>query len=251
MKNMTKTILKGVFAVALLASFSSEAFAAPVILPTSVIEITDTTAVLRGYVQNPDERSVVWFEWSDASSVAAPMSAGMREYYGDGFFYARLNGLTPGVTYSYHAVVKGAGATVYSPTLSFKTKGTTSVSSTVNSGGEPLGTGPLQNGNDTTINNSGSKSVVAEKKTAAVVTAAKEKKEVKVAPTPTDGFTNGNSAAIIGVGNGLLPTTLIGWVALLIAILVAVLIAHMIVASLENRRKERESKNLEEETETE
>ena len=220
-----QTIRAGVIAGVVFFAFAESAFAAPVLLPTSVTNITDTSAVIKDYLQNESEITVVWFEWSEASSSAAPTVVGMDNFFGSGFFGVSLRELSPNTVYSYRAAVRRGGATIYSPTMSFKTLGNGSGGSSASSGA--LGLGSM-------ISSPAPTTVV-------VQTPAQTKVEtpvVKVKSTPTpkaDGFTNGNAAAEIGVGNGIFPTTLIGWILLLIAILVAVLVADMIYRSFEKR----------------
>ena len=65
-----------------------------------------------------------------------------------------------------------------------------------------------------------------------------------------EGFTRGNTAAVIGTEGDLLPHTLIGWVLLIIVVLVAVLVANMIYAAPEKRRKAREEEEKKKEGES-
>lgn len=214
-----------VLGVALFAFASNALAAAPVLLPTSVTEITSTSAVLRVYAESPRENrenSVVWFEWSEASRASTPTVFAMRAFSGAGFFDARLEGLTPGVAYSFRAAARGGTETVYSPFLTF---------TTLTSNPTPAVTQPVVT--QTPI----SKTVQTKKQT--VQTVAVKKATVATVATK-ESSTNGNSAAAIGAGNSLFPNTLIGWVVLLVVILVVILLGHMLYEAPEKRRKERE-----------
>lgn len=228
-------------------AFTGEVFAAPTLLPTSSLEISSTGATIRAYVQNPGESSVVWFEWSEASSVAAPTVVAMSNFFGDGFFAARLDGLTPGIIYSYRAVVKSGGATVYSPTASFRTLGGSSATATTASSQGPLGLGPIS---DTTATPVVTQPVVSQtSKSATKTVIVKKSTDTTSLSDTTSGAvnksnTNNNMASVIGAGNGVLPDTLVGWVALIIATLVAVLLVVMISESSERRKKVRVMKKI-------
>ncbi|MBI5400567.1 MAG: hypothetical protein HZB12_00410 [Candidatus Yonathbacteria bacterium] len=243
-----QTIRAGVIFGVALCAFAGEVFAAPTLLPTSVIEITGGSAVLRGYAQSSDVNSVVWFEWSEASSNSAPAVLGMRGFYGDGFFSARLDGLNPGGTYSFRAVAKGGGATIYSPVTSFKTLGGSSTSIAGASSQGSLGTGTLSgadtassaNSGQTSSSNTQTQKVVSAKKNTAVVAVAKKTTTIassNVSNNANAVTANGNTASVIGAGDSMFPDTLIGWMALIIAVLLVVLIVHMIYGQGEERRK--------------
>lgn len=227
-----QTIRAGAVLGVALFAFASNAFAAtPVLLPTSVTEVTGTSAVLRDYVQSYGENSVAWFEWSEVTSMSAPTVFAMRGFYGDGLFEARLEGLNPGVTYSFRAAARAGGVTVYSSALTFTT----------------LTSKPVPVVSQSVTQTSVSKTV--QPKTQTVQTVAV--KQATVATTPIkEGFTNGNSAAVIGAGSTLLPSTLLGWVSLLVAILFVVLLGHMIYEAPEKRKKAREDEEQRARTES-
>ena len=82
--------MTAVLGIALFA-FVSEVFASPILLQPSVVEVTGTSAVIRGYLQNNCKRTLVRFEWSEASSVSAPAVVGLKDTFFDGFFTARLD----------------------------------------------------------------------------------------------------------------------------------------------------------------
>ncbi|MBI5798686.1 MAG: fibronectin type III domain-containing protein [Candidatus Yonathbacteria bacterium] len=247
------TIRVSMIAGIALFAFVDSAFAAPALAPAAVSSITETSATLTGYVSNQWKNSVVWFEWSEANSSSAPSTVALQSVYNEGTFRYTLKGLTPSTVYSYRAVAMEGGATVYSTTASFKTQSligsATAVTTYQSNQTAPLGLGPIANPQTystqtatqfpTTNKNTNTNYVV-------------ETKNVVVPAETKDGFTNTNTAAVIGAGNGMLPTTLIGWLLLIISVLVAVLIADMIYKSAEKRKKAREEKEREEaEAETE
>lgn len=231
---------------AIFFAFAGEVFAAPTLLPTSSLEITNTSAVVRGYVQNPGELAVVWFEWSESSSAATPTVVAMSNFFGDGFFAARLDGLTPGVTYSYRAVAKSGGATVYSPTASFRTLGGSPATATTTPSQGALGGASLVDTpsiGSTQTTSSQASSAPIQTQPVVVSQAKKSTPKAVVAKNSTSvtssNNTNNNMASVIGAGNGVLPGTLIGWVALIVATLVVVLLMVMILESTERRKKMR------------
>lgn len=113
-----------VLGIALFA-FVGEVFAAPVLAttPTETVQITETSATLVGYVENPYKTSLVWLEWSENSSMAPLTVAGMTRVFDKGFFKASIYNLKIDTTYYYRAVASEGGTTVYSPIISFRTKG--------------------------------------------------------------------------------------------------------------------------------
>lgn len=252
MKNIYKTIQKGVLLGVALFAFAGEVFAAP--MPAETFQLTETSVTLSSFVDNANKMvsSVVWFEWSENPSLSPLTTAGMSKVFDRGFFNARIYSLKPGTTYYYRAVVVESGATSYSPIASFTTKGgalapvTTTISYANNSIGNtapvPTQTSSVQTQTQTTTQ------VPIKKKTTSVATVKKAAPAVASA-TQDDGFTNrsANTAAAIGAGDGILPGTLVGWLALIVAILAAVLLGQMIYESSEKRKKVRLAKKLAEE----
>lgn len=250
-KIISKTIrVAAVTSVALLA-FTGEVFAAPTFLPTSSLEITNTSAAVRVYIENPNELAVVWFEWSEASSILAPEVVAMSNYFGSGFFAARLDGLKPGTTYSYRAAAKSGGATVYSPVASFKTTGAAPLTTTTTSSQTALGGAALSGDTVSTDTNSQVSSVPAQAQPVASQTTRSATKTATVknsASTVSSNSakndvaklgTNNNTASVAGTGSDILPSTLIGWVAFITMALFVVLLMVMIFESTERRKKVR------------
>ncbi|TAN37199.1 hypothetical protein EPN27_00015 [Patescibacteria group bacterium] len=262
---MNKTISKTIRVIAVTSvaifAFTGEVFAAPTFLPTSSLEITNTSAVVRVYIENPNELAVVWFEWSEASSVLPPEVIAMSNYFGSGFFAARLPDLKPGTTYSYRAAAKSGGATVYSPTASFKTTGAAPVTTTTGSSQVALGGASLSGGSV----NTDTPSAVSTQNVTSQVSSDSAQSQPVASQTTTRSSTktiatknetntvsvnsaksdttklgaNNNTASVAGSGSDLLPSTLIGWVALIVATLFTVLLIVMIFESTERRKKVR------------
>lgn len=264
-KIISKTIRMMAFAGVTLFAFTGEVFAAPTFLPTSSLEITNTSAVVRAYIENPDEPAVLWFEWSEASSVLPPEVVAMSSYFGSGFFAAHLKGLKPGTTYSYRVAAKSGGATVYSPVSAFKTTGATTVTTTTTSSQAPLGgasisgspvntdaTSAVSTQNTTSQASSGSTQAqpVASQSTRNTTKTVATKNSTNTAyPNSVKSDTaklgtNYNTASVAGSGSELLPGTLIGWVALIIVALFVILLMVMIFESAERRKKVRVMKKL-------
>lgn len=235
-------------------AFVGNVFASPTILPVAVTNITGESANLEGYVANGGANSIVWFEWSEGASQAAPNIVARQGLYGGSFFRYTLRDLTPGVVYSYRSAVLDDGVTTYSPTGSFRTpvKTGTVSSQTIYQNGQTSGALGIVPYNQTNVSsgvttqaptqtqtqtngsantNTNTTVVIEKKNTVATTTVVK-----------TDGFTNNNSASVASLGGGVLPSTLIGWVALLIAILIMVLVAVMIYEAGEKRRSAEEQK---------
>lgn len=254
MKNYIKTIRAVVILGALMLAFTGEVFAAPEFLPNSVANITGNSAEIRAYIQNYGEPSVVWFEWSEAVSSQAPAVIGMNNYFGSGFFTAKLSNLTTGVTYSFRSAVKWRGQTFYSPVTSFVATNST-VSGAVSAQGA-LGTGTMYNSQ---TNNSSAPAVtnqtpapstqtqtVTQTKKVAVAPVVSVKKTVSTTETKIASNTknttstqnaNTNMASVFGAGDGLMPTTLVGWLILVISALVVVLLINMISEQNNKRKK--------------
>lgn len=219
-----------VLGIALFA-FASEALAAPMLTPVTVTRITDNSATIIGHVSNPQKNSTVWFELYN--NYNSPTAVAVQGIWNEGTFEWNLRDLNPGQTYSYRSVAMEGGATVYSPVSSFTTSTPKPTSVTV------------------TYQSNSSVVTPAPKVTQAVAPVVVVKQTATTTPVVTkDGFTNGNTATVIGAGSDIFPTTLIGWIALLISILVAILVGRMIYESTEKRKKEDE-KELEENVETE
>lgn len=254
MKNTFKTIRTVAVAGIAFFAFAQSAFAAPVITPVVVTDITGTSANLDVYISNPGKNTCAWFEWTAGSSMSSGTPVGRQCFYGDGYIKTTLTSLAPGATYSYRASAIEGGVIVSSPVSSFTTTGLGGLTSAASSGTSapaPVSSqtnttqSPAQISYTNTSVYTNTAPAPAQKKT---VTTSSVKQVAATVPTPgADGFTNGNSAAIIGAGNSILPTTLIGWIGLLIMTLIAVILGHMIYESAEKRREERERKEKEEE----
>lgn len=219
-----------VFGVALF-SLANTAFAAPALTPVTVTDMTTDSAKIVGHVFNPYKNSTVWFEIFN--NGGSPTTVAVQTLWHEGRFEWILRDLAPGQTYSYRSAAMENGTTIYSPTSSFTIPLTKPVA--------PITIALESNTISTT------KTTVV--KNTEVVTPKKEGTAPVVAIAPKEGFTNSNSAAIIGAGNGMLPATLIGWILLLIVTLVAVLVGHMILVSIERRKKPHHEDEVENETE--
>lgn len=240
-----------VLGIALLA-FAGEVFAAPTLTgPTETVQVTETTATLVGNVENPYKTSLVWFEWSDNSSLYSFTTIGMTRVFDRGFFRAYLSNLNPGTTYYYRSASSEGGTTVYSPIISFRTKGgtTATVAQTVTYQNATVvnssATAPVTTQTATVV------SAQTKKSTTSTVVAKKTTTVAKTA-TSTQGLVreNNNIAAVIGAG-GILPGTLIGWIALLIALLIVILLSLKIYETSEKRKKAHKVKKPQEEEEEE
>ena len=229
-----QTIRAGIIVGVAFFAFVDSAFAMPMLTLVSVSHLTGTSATITGHVSDPYNTSTVWFEWGVGSYVYNPTTVAVQGIYGDGSFEWNLQNLVPGQTYSYRSAAMEGGMLVYSPVSSFVTPITTSQSVVVSS--QSGSTSFHSNGNPTTV--------APAQAAPAVVSPIKQ--VAPAASTEDNGFTNNNSAAVIGAGDGMLPTTLLGWLALIIAILVMVTVAHMIYEAPEKRKKALAEKKEEE-----
>ncbi len=230
-------------------AFTSTAFASVILVPSAATEVTKTTAIINGQIINPHNDSYVWFEWADNASLNSSVMAGKQSFYGGRSFETTLEGLNPGTTYYYRVIAVSkpvlgeAGDPIYSSVTSFKTASdhvaTTSGSSVTNSGSTQGGT---TNSNTTTSTKSSTGGSV--KNTNSSVSTEKKNISKVGATTATDGFDNDNAngASVLVAGDGVLPTTLAGWVALFIAVFVAVLLVRMIYEESEKRKKAQAAK---------
>ncbi|MCK9345125.1 MAG: hypothetical protein M0P64_03330 [Candidatus Pacebacteria bacterium] len=209
-------------------AFASDALAAPVLTPATATRVTENSATIIGHVSNPQKNSTVWFELFNKSGAVTAVA--VQGIWNDGTFEWNLRDLNQGETYSFRSAAMEGGVTVYSPTSSFTT--------VVPKVAVPVTTTTSPSGVSTPTS--------ATKTTKAVETTTVEKKATATPVVTSEGFTNNNSAAIIGAGSGLFPTTLIGWIILIIAILAVVLLGQMVNESIEKRKKIAEEKKKEE-----
>lgn len=216
--------------------FVHDVFAAPALTPATAIRITENSATLVGHVANPYKSTAVWFEVSEGTGSFTTVGVQPPLYDGGTSvtFEYLLRDLKQGQTYSYRSVAMEGGVTVYSPTGTFTTVVPKTIEQTV----------VVSSGTKATQTTS---SAVKTQEVKTNTTAGN--KGATTTPVTTEGFTNTNSAALIGVGSGLLPTTLIGWIVLLIAILVVVILFHMVQESFEERKRVIEEKKRKEEEE--
>lgn len=223
-------VVLGIALFALFFSFASDVLAAPILTPVTVTRITGNSATIIGHVSNSQKNSTVWFELDNNGGVST--SVAMQGIWNEGTFEWNLRDLNPGQTYSFRAWATEGGVTISSPTSSFTTSVPKPATSTMIS---------YQS------NSSVATTVPAPKATQTVAT-----KQVTTTPAVTkEGFTNGNSATIIGAGDGMLPSTLIGWIALIISIFIMILVAHMVYEAPEKRRQNLRDGNKPEEGEEE
>lgn len=215
----------------------SDVFAAPILTPASATHITENSAKLVSSVSNPHKSTAVWFELIDGAGASIAVGA-QPPLYDNGInvnFEHSLYSLNPGQTYKFRSVAMEGGVTVYSNPSSFTTKSPKTTVVTIVS--QPN----LQT--VTSSSNTPASKTTVTKSTQEVTPTATSKQTTTTAPTATvvteEGFTNRNSATVIGSGSDIFPSTLIGWLLLLLAILVVVLIGRMIFESTENRRKTR------------
>src|SRR3989344_6722657 len=250
---LISTIRIGAVAVLALSLFVNEAFAAPVLTHTAEKEILETSATLVSRVVNPvRHNTTVWFELGETPTPTNIV--GMRDVYWEAFFEGHISGLKPGTTYYFRAVAVEGGSTVYSPVSSLVTRGG-AVSNSVNNS---VQMNSVSAGVSTGVANTTSATVASEVKTSAPAPVSKivSTQNTQKVAVAKNSNTRENTTATAAVSNtsGVLPGTLIGWVALLIGLLIVFLIAAMIIDGVEERRKAREEakkKKLERENETE
>lgn len=213
-----------------LFAFAGEALASPMLTPVTVTRITDNSATIVGHVSNPQKNSTVWFELYN--NYGSPTAVAVQGIWNEGTFEWNLRDLNPGQTYTYGAVATEGGVTIHSQPSSFTT------------------TVPKQTSVTVTYQSSSQTVAPAPKATQTVAPVAVVKQATTTAITTNEGFTNGNSATVIGAGSDIFPNTLIGWVLLIISMLIAAIAGRMIYESAEKRKKEDE-KELEENVEIE
>jgi hypothetical protein len=220
----------------------STVFASATILSVQTTDITDTTATLNSQYDNPGMNSYVHFEWGYGSSLLSN-TAGTQSFSTGNSFKTTLEGLTPNTTYSYRAVVIARPATggaaqapVYSQLVSFTTAPTKST--VANTSSTQTNTGSTNNAPQSGSSKNTNSNNTTTTKTTSVATV----KKAEVAPVVVDtkeGFTNNNGAgaSVIGSGVSIFPTTLTGWVILLIALFILLLVGRMIYEQSEKRKK--------------
>ncbi len=203
---LISTIRFGAITVIALFALAGEVFAAPVLTPVVATTYSATSVTLAAIVLNPVSKNTpVWFEWGETGS---PMiRAGLSSVYDQGRFETRITGLKHGVKYSYRAVAMDmeSNTTVYSPTAFFVI------------------------GEEVDVLTPSTKKIAS----------TEVNKKVAVVPVATVNI-NSNSASVIGAGGTVFPSTLIGWIALIVLLLFVVLLVHMILESSEKRKNAKE-----------
>lgn len=248
MNNITFQTIRAVMVLGIaFFALANEVFAAPSLTPVSVNSITGTSATIVGHVSNPHKSTAVWFEIYN--NFGAPMAVGAQPpLYDNGIgitFEYPLKDLNPGQTYSYRAGAMEGSETVYSPFSSFTTTAPkVAASTTTTYQPQPVAPVAVAQPAATAPKVAQAKTVVAPAKQVTTTTVTTKEGFTNNGNTNTapvvitkEGFSNGNSATVIGSSNNLFPSTLIGWLLLILAILVVALIGRMIFESTENRRK--------------
>ncbi len=211
---LISTIRLGAIAGVALLTFVGEVFAAPILpVPVVVSNISENKATLSSVVETPPfKTALVWFDyWGDTPTSVVSTEARSRS--GVEHFKWDISDLRSCTTYSFRAVAREGGVTVLSSNVgSFTTKGC-----------------PLKN---TQTAQSTQTTQATQIKNDPMATKA----TVPAATMNTNANTNSSAASVVGA-SGVLPGTLIGWVALLISVLVALLITFMIFEASENRKK--------------
>jgi hypothetical protein len=202
----------GVSVAAATVLFPMISWAAITISPPSSAGVSATGASLTAQVANPWETTTVWFEWGETPALGS--AVGMSSVWHQGFFYTTLSGLKSDTKYYYRAVATQGGQRVESAVMSLTTS--------------PLEPVAL-------------KTTSHEKKEVVVKESPKETPKKEVATTTTNNSVtavtveNRSMAAVFGVGRGIFPETLVGWIALFIALMVIALVMRLILESVEQR----------------
>ena len=179
----------------------------------------------------------------------------------EGLFETKIRDFKPGTTYYFRAAAMEGGVTIYSPMQSLVTTGGSKVAvvaSTVNTNTATNNTTAnkttkiINNTETNTTNTSNSTTDKSTTKASSVVSSVDATKKStntttgssQVGTSQNTYGTNANTASVIGVGGSMVPSTLIGWLALLIAILVMILLTYMIFESSAKRKKAREEARI-------
>ncbi len=210
MNNILISIIRfGAIAGIALFVFAGEVFAAPTLTPVAAEKVSETKATLSSMVETPPfKTAVVWFDYWGATP-APIISTEARSRFEGGHFEWGISDLRPCTTYSFRAIAREGGVTVISSNVgSFTTKGCPSVAS------------------------------VAPVAKVATTTVAVTNPSLPVSVS-TNTNTNSNAASVIDAG-GVLPSTLIWGIALILSLLFVVFLVRIILKSTEKRKKERE-----------
>lgn len=270
-KYITKAIRTGLALSAVFFASANIAAASTFFIPAGATDITSTSATINSEVMNPNKNSYVWFEWSDSRSFSSPSIAGKQAFWGGRPFEATIEGLNPGTTYYYRAIVVARPvsgspeAPIYSPVVSFKTLSADNAGgvsglvykTTQNNSSNTNNTNTTSNSTNTTTNNTtNTTNSTNSTNTNTSTTKNNTVRNTSAAATTKDGFTNTNtsansgSASVVGADDSMYPITLIGWIALLIALFVVILIGRLIYEESEKRKKIREAKKAMTEAQT-
>ncbi|MEK7538747.1 MAG: fibronectin type III domain-containing protein [Patescibacteria group bacterium] len=223
-KMITSMKFWGVSATLAVVIFPMVSWAAIVVSPASAGSISETGASLTAHIDNPWKTTTVWFEWGETPELGSV--AGMSSIWHQGFSSGYLSGLKPGTKYYYRAVATEGGERKESSVASFTTPA------------EPV---PVVKVAPTPA--PAPKAEPVAEKVVAQKPAPKSTKDITTktvakAETSTSSIVwrdNSSMASVFGIGEGIFPDTLVGWVALIITLMAIVLIVRMIFDSVEKR----------------
>lgn len=234
-KVITNLKFWGASAILAVVAFPMVSWAAIVVSPVSAGSISETGASLTVHIDNPWKTTTVWFEWGETLELGSV--AGMSSIWHQGFSSGYLSGLKPGTKYYYRVVATEGGERKESAVASLTTSS------------EPVpvvkaATAPVPAPKVQPVVEKVVAQKAAPKSTKDVTT-----KTVTKAETSTPSIVwrdNSNMASVFGIGEGIFPDTLVGWVALIIALMAIVLIIRMIFDSIEKRAHVNVHKNEDE-----
>lgn len=226
-KIITNLKFWGISAVVAAIIFPMVSWAAMLLSPASTAGVTETGASFTAHVDNPWKTTTVWFEWGETPDLGSVV--GMSSVWHQGFFSGYVSGLKPGTKYYYRAVASEGGERKESPVLTFTTSVVPAPVVKV--------TPPAPTPAPVVVKQPAStRVVVVEKavpqkpaKEVVVNTVSKNTTEKASLPWRDDR----NLASVFGVGEGIFPDTLVGWVALIITLMIVVLMLLMISKSFE------------------
>ncbi len=252
---LISTIRFGVIASVALFAFAGQVFAAPVL--TAVVAQVESSTSATLFAKDIDaewRNTTVWFEFGETQDPTEVI--GLREIFApsSGNFSARLTNLKPNTRYYFRAVAVAGIDHVSSPVKSFTTKvsavstqstqtaSTNTASTNINNSTQTSQSASVANASNTGSTQKTNKvATTATKKVTATPEVNKNCEDAKtVTATTVVKGTNSNSASVAGAGISVFPSTLIGWIALIIALLFVVLIVRIIHETNEKRRKAHE-----------
>lgn len=208
----------------------------PRVVTQGATAISETTAVLNGYVDTYGNPTTRWFEWGTSRNFMPNTTNRQSAGAASGNFTQVIGGLQPHTTYFYRAVAQSSGSPVYGEIFYLNTRSVAPVYVppptqyyTTQPNVTPITVPVTPAVTSTTVPTI----TIPVKINPIVETPAPAPKPTEPAPVSTDEEEQTGPAlqgAALAFGEGFFPGTLIGWAFLLLLVSLLVLVAQRAIA---------------------